>query len=279
VQRWGRAIAEAGRQPIDAEELLRLQRIVIGDARFVHLGLRREGGFVGEHDRHSGAPLPDHVNARPEDLASLLGGLIAFDRGAMREMDPVVAAAILAFGFVYIHPFEDGNGRIHRYLIHHVLARRGFNPPGVVFPVSAAILDRIDDYRKILETYSTRLLPAVRWEPTDKGNVTVLNDTGDFYRFFDATPHAEFLYQCVLKTIEEDLPNEAAFLRRYDRFRTRVEALVDMPGHTVDLLFRMLRQNGGCLSKRARQREFAKLTEAEVRQVEDAYADTIEASA
>jgi Fic/DOC family protein len=279
VQRWGRAIGEAGRQPLDAEELLRLQRIVIGDARFVHLGLRREGGFVGEHDRHSGAPLPDHVNARPEDLASLLGGLIAFDRGAMREMDTVVAAAMLAFGFVYIHPFEDGNGRIHRYLIHHVLARRGFNPPGVVFPVSAAILDRIDDYRKILETYSTRLLPTVRWEPTDKGNVRVLNDTGDFYRFFDATPHAEFLYQCVLKTIEEDLPNEAAFLRRYDRFRTRVEALVDMPGHTIDLLFRMLRQNGGRLSKRARQREFAKLTEAEVRQVEEAYADTIEASA
>jgi hypothetical protein len=89
---------------------------------------------------------------------------------------------------------------------------------------------------------------------------------------------AEFLYQCVLKTIEEDLPNEAAFLRRYDEFRARVEALVDMPGHTIDLLFGMLRQNGGRLSKRARQREFAKLTEAEVRQVEVA-SDTIEASA
>jgi hypothetical protein len=279
VQRWGRAIGDAGRQPLDAEELLRLQRIVIGDARFVHLGLRREGGFVGEHDRHTGAPLPDHIDARPEDLPSLLDGLIAFDRAATQELDPVIAAAILAFGFVYIHPFEDGNGRIHRYLIHHVLARRGFNPPGVVFPVSAAILDRIDDYRKVLESYSTRLLPTVRWEPTEKGNVRVLNDTGDFYRFFDATPHAEFLYQCVLKTIEEDLPNEAAFLRRYDRFRARIEALVDMPGGTIDLLFRMLRQNGGRLSKRARQREFATLTEAEVRQVEEAYADAIEASA
>ena len=44
-------------------------------------------------------------------------------------------------------------------------------------------------------------------------------------------------------------------------------------------LFRMLRQNGGRLSKRARQREFAKLTGGEVRQVEEAYADTIETSA
>ncbi|WP_315902711.1 hypothetical protein [Microbaculum marinisediminis] len=24
----------------------------------------------------------------------------------------------------------------------------------------------------------------------------MLNDTGDFYRFFDATPHAEFLFAC-----------------------------------------------------------------------------------
>ena len=49
--------------------------------------------------------------------------MIAFDRGPAQELDAVIAAAILAFGFVYIHPFEDGNGRIHRYLIHHVLAR------------------------------------------------------------------------------------------------------------------------------------------------------------
>ncbi|WP_394890264.1 hypothetical protein ACG873_02540 [Mesorhizobium sp. AaZ16] len=32
IQRWGRAIGEAGRQPLDRDELLRLQRIVLGDA-------------------------------------------------------------------------------------------------------------------------------------------------------------------------------------------------------------------------------------------------------
>ena len=62
-------------------------------------------------------------------------------------IDPVVAAAMIAFGFVFIHPFVDGNGRIHRYLIHHVLAERGFAPKGIVFPVSAVILERIDDVR------------------------------------------------------------------------------------------------------------------------------------
>ena len=276
IQRWGRAIGEAGRQPLDLDELLRLQRIVIGDARFVRLGLRDEGGFVGEHDRDTGAPLPDHISARSEDLPSLANGMIAFDRTIAEGIDAVVAAAALAFGFVYVHPFTDGNGRIHRYLIHHVLARRGFNPAGVVFPVSSAILDRIEEYRRVLESYSSRILPVVSWEPTDRGNVRVTGDTADFYRFFDATPHAEFLYACVQQTIEEDLPNEASFLRRYDEFRAAIGALIDMPDQTIDLLFRMLRQNNGRMSRRAREREFAQLTDAEAQRIEEIYGRTFE---
>lgn len=273
IQRWGRAIGEAGKRTLDLDELLRLQSIVIGDARFVHMGLRREGGFVGEHDRESRMPLPDHISARPEDLRSLIDGMIAFDQLAASQIDPIIAATVLAFGFVYVHPFEDGNGRVHRYLIHHLLAQRGFNPRGVVFPVSAAILMGIDQYRSVLESYSKRLLPIVRWKPTASGNVEVLNDTGDFYRFFDATPHAEFLYDCVRRTIEEDLPAEADYLRRYDHFRSAISAMVDMPDSTADLLFSMLKQNSGNLSKRARQKEFAALTDEETIQIEQTFAD------
>jgi Fic family protein len=271
IQRWGRAIGEAGRRPIDLDELLRLQRIVIEDTRFVQLGLRGEGGFVGEHDRDNRMPLPDHISARHEDLPSLIEGIAAFDQRS-KGLDAVVAAAAVAFGFVYVHPFVDGNGRIHRYLIHHVLAQRGYNPAGVVFPVSAAIFERINDYRIVLEDYSKRLLPLIKWEPTDRGNVRVLNDTADYYRYFDATPHTEFLYACVKKTIEEDLPHETDHLRRYDQFRERIQSIVDMPDNTVDLLFRFFRQNGGRLSNRARDKEFAQLTDAEAAAAEQAYA-------
>ncbi len=277
IQRWGRAIGEAGRHPLSLDELLRLQRIVIGDARFVKLGLRDEGGFVGEHDRDSGLPLPDHISARVEDLRALVDGMIAFDRRAARTMDGVIAAAILAFGFVYVHPFVDGNGRIHRYLIHHVLAGRGFNPAGVVFPVSSAILENINAYRAVLEDYSKRLLPVIEWDATREGNVNVKGDSGDFYRFFDATLHAEFLYECVRKTIDEDLPRETDFLARYDRFRGVVETFIDMPERSFDLLFRFLHQNGGEMSRRGREREFSRLTEAEVRSLEEAYSEIFRA--
>ncbi len=277
IQRWGRAIGEAGKQPLDKDELLRLQRIVISDARFIKLGLRDEGGFVGNHDRDNRLPLPDHISARHEDLPSLLTGMIAFDRGPAQYMDAVIAAAILAFGFVYAHPFEDGNGRLHRYLIHHVLAERGYNPPGVIFPVSVAILDQIDQYRDTLESYSQRLLPLIRWEPTETFNVRVLNDTGDFYRFFDATPHAEFLYACVKRTIEHDLPYETQFLRSYDEFRRRIEGMIDLPERKIDLLFRFLKQNDGKLSNRARDKEFAGLTPAEAERIEAIYGDIFSA--
>ena len=217
-------------------------------------------------------PIPDHISARHQDLSDLIAGLTTFGRDVAPELDPVLAAAVLAFGFVYIHPFEDGNGRLHRYLIHHVLAQRGFNPAGVVFPVSAVILDRIDDYRRTLESHSRRVLPFVRWRPTGQGNVEVLNETSDFYRFFDATSHAEFLFSCVARTIDVDLPAETAFPSGYDAFRRQVSALVDMPDRLMDLLFRFLHQNDGVLSKRAREREFAQMTDVEAAEVETIYA-------
>lgn len=278
IQRWGRAIGEAGRHPIDLEELLRLQRLVIGDARFVQLGLRQECGFVGEHDRETHMPLPEHISARPEDLESLISGMIDFDHAAAQGLDAVIAAAVLAFGFVYAHPLEDGNGRIHRYLIHHVLAHRGFNLPGVVFPVSAVMLDRVEDYKRALNDYSRRLLPLVEWKPTVDGNVRVLNETADFYRFFDATSQAEFLYACVRRTIEKDLPEEANFLRCHDQFCRGVEGLVDMPNRTIELMFRFLSQNEGRLSRGAREREFAGLTNAEVDRVEQFYLEAFSGS-
>jgi hypothetical protein len=183
---------------------------------------------------------------------------------------------VLAFGFVYVHPFEDGNGRIHRYLIHHVLAERGFNPPGVVFPVSAAILSAIDAYRIVLESYSRRLLPLIEWRPTEQGNVEVLNDTGDFYRYFDATPHAEFLFGCVRRTIEQDLPEEADYLRRHDQAVRRIMDAVEMPDRLAADFVMFVRQNDGTLSRRRREREFAKLTDQEVANLEAIVSEAFE---
>jgi len=206
------------------------------------------------------------------DNPLVISGLPGSD--AFWAMGEVIAAAALAFGFVYVHPFVDGNGRLHRWLVHHVLAAMEYAPPGMIFPVSAPMLRELDRYRRVLGSYSRPLLPRIEWRATSSGNVEVLNDTGAFYRYFDATVHAEFLYHCVEETVTHDLPAEVAYLEGYDRFVTAVKQIVDMPQNTVELLHRFLRQNGGVLSERAREKEFNALTEDEVTAIERLYAET-----
>jgi len=278
LQRWGQAIGEAGRRPLTGEELLRLQRLVIGDARFTRLGWRIEGGFVGTRDRETNAPLPDHVSARAQDVPALIDGLIAYAERAGtggHALDPVVTAAVVAFGFVFIHPFEDGNGRLHRWLVHHVMGRRGFNPPGVVFPVSAVFLDRITRYRAVLEHFSRPRLALTQWETTPQLNIRVLNDTRGLFRFFDATVQAEFLAECVAETIRTTLPREVDYLQRYDQAKRRIEAFAGMPDARFDLMIGLLRQNGGRFSRRARTREFTLLTDEEATAIEAVYGELL----
>lgn len=274
IERWGKIIGEAGQRVLSVAELEYLQSIVIADNRFIMPGLRIEGGFVGDHDHVTSTPMPVHISARHQDLESLLCGLIEASQFLIgSDYDPVLTATLIAFGFVFIHPFEDGNGRIHRYLFHHILAERGFVPKGLVFPVSAVILGRIDDYRRTLEHFSKPRLDLVEWRPTDKGNVEVLNETINLYRYFDATKQAEFFFECVEETVNKTLPQEVAYLTKYDLLNDFIKNYVDMPDKTVDLLIRFLNENGGRLSGRARGKEFSALTGKEVQTIENKYDD------
>ncbi|MBU1718360.1 MAG: Fic family protein [Bacteroidetes bacterium] len=270
--RWGRAIGQAGLKPLSKEELLRLQEIVIESSRFTKMGWRKTGGFIGEHDRHTFSPVPDHISARHQDLESLISGLILTKRKLQSApFDPVLAAAMIAFGFVFMHPFVDGNGRIHRYLIHHVLSKMNFSKQGIVFPVSAAMLTRITEYRKVLEEYSFRRLDLIEWKETSDHNVEVLNETIDLYRFFDATKQAEFLYSCVKNTVEEIIPKEVECLVRFDEMKHYLETHFEVPDKTVSLLIRFLEQGEGKLSERAKKKEFKKFTAKELTSIEKKY--------
>ncbi len=268
--RWGRAVGQAGTKPLTKEELLRLQYIVIENKRFTPMGFRNEGGFVGEHDRTTGEPIPDHISANHQDIDKLINGLISANN--LLETDsfhPVLTASVIAFGFVLIHPFSDGNGRIHRYLIHHILAKMRFTQQGIIFPVSASILDHINDYRKVLEEISHPILEYIDWVPTPNNNVHVQNDTIDYYRYFDATPTAEFLFDCVDDTIKNIIPTEVHYLQKYDAFKKYIDDTFEMPDKMVADLVRFLEQNNGALSKRARTKEFKMLDETEIVAIEE----------
>ncbi len=268
LERWGRAVLQAGKNRLTLDEIVRLQRVLIEDTRFVQAGLRPDGVFLGDRD-HNGDPLPEFIGAPPGDLNNLMGGLLEANE-RMREdcLDPVLKAAATAFGFVYARPFQDGNGRMHRCLVHHVLAEQRFTPPGMVFPVSSVMLERIDDYRTTLQAHSGPLMPFIEWRPTPERNVEVLNDTADLYRYFDCTAQAEFLYACVRRTVEEDLPREIDYLRRHDEALRRIMDVVEMPDRLAENLVMFIRQNNGSLSGKRRTGEFSKLSDDEVTLIE-----------
>jgi Fic family protein len=186
----------------------------------------------------------------------------------------VLAAASISFGFVFIHPFADGNGRIHRYLVHHILAQKKFSAEGIIFPISASILDHLEAYRSVLESQSKPLLEVIEWEETPDHNVQVTHPTKDYYRFFDATKQAEFMFDCVNDTIENIIPQEINYLTNYDAFKQFLDEAFEMPDKWVSKLVRFLDQNQGVISKRAREREFSALTQTDVERIEAAYRST-----
>lgn len=278
LERWGRAILEAGKRPLNQTEICRLHRILIGsDDRFTPVGYREDGVFLGERD-HYHEPLPEFIGARPQDVVELMTALNECNNrlriSDTDDIDPVLQAACIAFGFVYIHPLADGNGRLHRCIIHHVLAERGFTPPGMVFPVSTVMLDRIDDYRSVLQGHSAPLMDFIEWHALPNGNVEVVNETADLYRFFDCTAEAEFLYECVLRTIEDDLPREIDYLKRHDEAMRNIMNAVEMPDRMAESLIMFIRQNGGELSRKRRSRDpLDKLTDEEIGLIEGIIAE------
>lgn len=276
LERWAKAVLQAGKNPLNQTEIYRLHRILIEDDRFTPIGYRTDGVFLGERDQ-VGDPNPEFIGARPEDVLDLMNGFSECNnRMRPSDLDPVLQATALAFGFVYIHPLQDGNGRLHRCLIHHVLAERKFTPPGMVFPVSSVMLDRIEDYKKILQGHSAPLMDFIRWRPAPTGNVDVSNDTADLYRFFDCTEAAEFLYACVQRTVEHDLPHEIDYLHRHDVAMRHVMDTVEMPDRLAEDFIMFVRQHDGTLPGRRRRKEFLALTDDEVVSLEKMVRDAFD---
>ncbi len=139
-----------------------------------------------------------------------------------------------------------------------------------VFPISAVTFYEERDYDRVLESFSQSPSELVEdYEVNELGEMTVKSETGDFYRYIDFTPIAEFLYQCVDRTVQTDLENELDFLSRYDVIKRQLKEVVDMPDRRIDLFIKCVRQNNGSLSTRKRSSWFKMLNEAEVNQMEN----------
>ena len=240
----------------------------IVDPRFRDADYRLSQNYVGQSISYQ-RQLVHYVSPKPEDLAGLMDGLFAshlmMKNGAVLA---VIHAAAISYGFVFMHPFEDGNGRIHRFLIHNILFLRGAIPKGLMFPVSAAMLKNPALYDQSLESFSTPLMRLVEYDLDDLGKMTVPSDTGRWYRYIDMTTQAEALFDFVELTIKHELVEELNFLASYDKTKQAIQEIVDMPDRLIDLFIQLCLQSGGHLSARKRESYFSFLTDDELARLE-----------
>lgn len=259
-------LTTAGTEPVSQvlgeQRLIQLQNTIV-DIRFAAKAFRDFQNYIGQ-------ALPDnqqfihYICPPPSFVRSLMAGLK--DTAAKTSgVSPEVRAAIIAFGFVFIHPFEDGNGRMHRFLIHDILVRGGAVPYGLIIPVSAHMLNNIRDYDAILEKYSKPLMQRIRYNMSDTGEVQITNEdrVEGYFRYPDLTDHCIYLAQTLHATLEQDMPDELQFIQRYDEVKRALQNIVDMPDKDLNLFITFLHQNKGVFPKRRREL-FAKLTDDEI---------------
>jgi len=268
--------AEAG-HPLSMERFVELQNAVV-EPRFQEASWRQIQNWLGNDFGYR--KNVEFVPPRPEDVYALMEGLIAMSEslceaqkmsspgtGTPPPMDPVVAAASISFGFVFIHPFLDGNGRLHRYLIHEQLSIHGFTPKGFILPVSAVILANLDRYQDALVAFSGPIMKRTSYDPSTRDAKATGNDPV-YFRYFDATDQASFLYDALERTIEKDLDEEISFLIGFDRAREALHGISDWPGQSADLFINLVRQNNGHLSATKHKSQFSLLTDEEVARYE-----------
>ena len=92
----------------------------------------------------------DFVPPPPGEVKALLVDLCRLANED--HLPPLIHAAIAHAQFETIHPFDDGNGRTGRALIHVILRRRGL-APAYVPPISVVLARRRDAYIDGLTRY------------------------------------------------------------------------------------------------------------------------------
>jgi hypothetical protein len=236
---------------LSEESLVKLQNQIV-DPRFAATSFRDFQNYIGQTTWNYDEIIY-YVCPPPEFLSELMKEL-SNTAIKMEGVYPIVRAAAIAFGFVFIHPFEDGNGRIHRFLIHDFLSRDNFLPSGMIIPVSAHMVNNMKEYDDALEAYSKPLMYIVKYTKKEEQELLVLNasEVEGYYRFPDLTAQTEYLCKVIETAVSHDLPNELNFLQNYDEAKRLMKQRVDMPDKLIDLFIRFTHQNNGIFPKRRR---------------------------
>ncbi len=266
IQRFADVLArrtgQGDRPPLDNASLAELQREILGLRTTVQrFGLRQSPVFVGELVRYQ--EIVHYVAPPQQDLADMLAGLQTFLERT-RGQSPVMRSAVAAFGFIYIHPLADGNGRAHRFLVNDSLRRDGAIQDPMILPVSSLITsdaaerrayDRILDVvsrplmRMLANTYRFAETPITYPDGVASNFAFEGVETARHaWRYPDLSPHVRYLADVVQRTVREDMLEESRYLRSHGQARAAIKEIVEMSDAQIDRVIRSIQNNRGELS-------------------------------
>jgi hypothetical protein len=275
IQRFAHVIAQyCGRieDPLSDAGLHILQKGILGEDA-LGLGLRRSPVFVGQATMRE--DIVHYVAPSFDDLPQFMAGLKAFDE-ATCGAEPLARAAVLAFGFVYIHPMRDGNGRIHRFLINDTLLRDKAIPDGVILPISATITSSVDfraGYDRTLDVFSRRFMQ--RYAASYRFGELVTYQDGTPSNFYfdeyedacfawcypDLTEHVLYISRIVQHTVHKEMADEAKVLVIFQKAQERLKDVLEMPDQDANRIIRSLKENGWQVSGKL-QKQYPSLADA-----------------
>ena len=90
-----------------------------------------------------------HSGVLKEELRDYLNDFIEWYKENKNKFKPLVLAAIIHNQFEYIHPFQDGNGRVGRLLLNFILVKNNY-------PLINIMLEDRAKYYKTLQEYSKK---------------------------------------------------------------------------------------------------------------------------
>jgi hypothetical protein len=276
-----------GNAPLTDEALATLQKEILGEVTTLSsYGLRHSPVFVGQTVRYEN--VVHYVAPEYRDVAPMMDGLRTFVERT-QGASPIARAAVASFGFVYIHPLADGNGRVHRFLVNDVLRRDGAVHPPFILPISALITEHAAErarYDAALEVFSRPLMRAYadRYTFTREAEAQPDGIESNFkfdaydearaaWRFLDLTSHVEYTAGLLERTIQQEMHAQAAFFRSNAQARAAVKEIIEGPDADIDAIIRSVRESAGVRSGKLAKRFPALLNDATWRKVAAVVAD------
>lgn len=238
-------------RPIDEQYLVELQNLAMTNPLGREPCYRNAQNWLSRGGR--GATAIRYLPPPPQELDSLMDSLGAICNEP-RAKEPLLHAALCSFGFVYIHPFIDGNGRLSRFLFHHALCASKALPDGLILPVSSAMHHDEGAYLQALEAFSVpaRRLWGVRWVQGDDYQFDQ-RCRNSVYQYWDATAQATYAVRTAALAMDVHLVGEAHFLASFDAAYKALDRSLDLPSPLLHKLILMCQTHGGVLSKNRRK--------------------------